>query len=166
MTGRRVGALVALALCVGCLVGAGQAGAAGGTTVLKFHDSSASPTAVGFDGNNPNAVPQIGAQIILRITLLNIGAQFGKPGGTAVGRVLLDCEVLAEGAHGPDGTCNGIAHVPNGYFTFAGNGGFSNNTITWFGITGGVGPYAHDRGEIKVENHSDGSSDAFVTLYG
>ncbi len=66
---------------------------------------------------------------------------------------------------GIDSICAGIAHVPNGFFTFSGNGGFSNARVNYYDITGGVGPYANDRGEIRVVNNANGSSDATVTLY-
>jgi hypothetical protein len=160
-----MGALVVVMLGLLSVAGAGQAGAAGGTTVLKFHNTTSDFTGIGFNANDPNAVPPVGASFVITIKLKNIGTQFGKPSGTTVGRVLLDCNVLA--VNSPtnlDGICDGIAHVPNGFFTFEGTGGLSNAKITRFAITGGVGPYASSRGQIKVVNNADGSSDATVTL--
>ena len=55
-----------------------------------------------------------------------------------------------------------IAHVPDGYLTFS--GGLAETRVVWFDVTGGVGPYANDRGEIKVVNSANGSSNATVTL--
>ena len=104
------------------------------------------------------------AVIVLR--LRNMGSQFGKPSGAIVGRVLLDCTVLVENLpQGIDSICTGIAHVPNGFFTFGGNGGFSNARVAYYDITGGVGPYANDRGQIKVVSNTNGSSEATVTLF-
>ena len=97
----------------------------------------------------------------------NIGSQFGKPSGAKVGHVLLQCTVLLVDVPQQtiDGICSGIAHVPDGFFTFGGNGGFTNGHVSYYDITGGVGPYANDRGQIKVVNAANGSSNATVTLY-
>jgi len=165
MTARRLGALVAAAFGLMGALGASALGATDATTVLKFHDASSTFTGIGFNANDPNAVPPIGGSFVITIKLENVGTQFGKPSGTTVGRVLLDCTVMAESSpESLDGICNGIAHVPNGFFTFEGNGGLSNQKITHFAITGGVGPYASSRGQIRVVNNTDGSSDATVTL--
>ena len=167
MSVRRLGALsVSVFVCV-LMVGVVQAGAQGSTTVLKFHDSGGYTSGVGFDINNPNAVPPVGSSIVTTLTLENIGSQFGKPSGAKVGHVLLQCTVLNVDISKQiiDGICSGIAHVPNGFFTFGGNGGFSNAKVSYFDITGGIGPYANDRGQVKVANHPNGSSDATVTLY-
>src|SRR5579871_743156 len=164
MSGRRMAALVAL-LGALSVVGAGQAGATGGTTVLKFHDATSNFTGIGFNSNDPNAVPPIGASFDISIRLANVGTQFGKPSGTIVGRVLLDCTVLVENsATDSDGICMGIAHVPNGFFTFEGNGGLRNQSVSRFAITGGAGAYSTSRGQIVVVNHADGSSSATVML--
>jgi hypothetical protein len=165
MSGRRLGALVVVMLGLASALGAGPVGAAAGTTILKFHDTTGSFTGIGFNANDPNAVPPIGGSFVISIKLENIGTQFGKPSGTTVGRVLLECTVLAENSPGNlDGNCSGIAHVPNGFFTFEGNGGLTNAKVNRFAITGGVGPYANDRGQIKVVNNADGSSNATVML--
>jgi hypothetical protein len=166
MLAKRLGALTGFVLGL-ALIGVVQASAAGSTTVLKFHDASSQFTGVGFNANDPNAVPPLGSRVVITVRLQNTGAQFGKPSGAIVGRVLLDCTVLVvdSSAHVLDGICDGIAHVPNGFFTFAGNGAFSNARVNHYAITGGVGPYAHDRGQIKVVNNTNGSSDATVTLF-
>lgn len=166
MSVKRLGVLTSCVLGLGLMVGVVQAGAQGSTTVLKFYDAGSQATGIGFDANDPNAIPPLGSSLVITLHLQNIGSQFGKPSGATVGRVLLDCTVLTTYAitGTVDGTCNGIAHVPNGFFTFSGNGGFSNAKVNYFDITGGVGPYANDRGEIKVVNTANGGSDATVTL--
>jgi hypothetical protein len=63
-----------------------------------------------------------------------------------------------------DGVCSAIAHVPNGYFTFGGDGLFAGAHVDHWAVTGGVGPYANDRGQIAVTNNKNGSSSAVVTL--
>jgi len=156
------GALFGIALLIGVV----QAGAAGSVTVLKFHNPPGEATGIGFNANDPNAIPPLGSSIVIRVKLQNIGSQFGKPSGTTVGRALLQCSVLTNyfETGTVDGLCTGIANVPNGYITFAGNGSFVNAPVNFYAVTGGVGPYANDRGAIKVVNHKDGSSDATVTL--
>jgi hypothetical protein len=162
----RLAVLAVVALGVTLSVGAVGAGAQGSTTVLKFYDAGGQSTGVGFNANNPNAVPPVGSSIVTTLRLQNIGSQFGKPSGTTVGRVALQCTVLVVNSpEDVDGVCSGIAHVPNGYFTFGGNGSFVNAHTIYFDVTGGVGAYANDRGEIKVVNSASGSSDATVTLY-
>jgi hypothetical protein len=165
MVAKRLGLLTGCLLAFMLTIGAVQAGAAGSTKVLTFYDSGSQFTGVGFDASDPNAVPPIGAHFIITIHLKNIGSQFGKPSGTIVGRVLLDCTVLvSDPPQTLDGICDGIAHVPDGFFTFVGNGGFSNAKVNHYAITGGVGPYANDRGQIKVVNSANGGSSATVTL--
>lgn len=162
---KRLGVLTYMALGLALISGALQAAAAGGTTVLRFQDATSNATGVGFDANNPNAIPPVGSSIVITIRLKNAAAQFGKPTGAIVGRVLLQCTVLS--VNSPQdiaGVCSGIAHVPNGFFTFGGNGGFGNTPVNYFAITGGVGPYADDRGEIKVVNQANGGSHATVML--
>jgi hypothetical protein len=165
MSRKRFGALTASVVVLGLMIGVTQAGAQGSPTVLKFHNPPGAVTGVGFDANNPHATPPVGSSIVIRVKLDNIGSQFGKPSGAIVGRVLLDCTILVVNfPQGLDGLCTGIAHVPNGFFTFAGSGNFSNAKVNYYDITGGVGPYANDRGQIRVANNADGSSDATVTL--
>lgn len=167
MSVKRSGALAISALVLVLILGAAQASAQGAPTVLKFYDSSGQTTGIGFDLNNPNAIPPVGSSIVTTLTLENIGSQFGKPSGTKVGHVLLQCTVLLVDVPQQtiDGICSGIAHVPDGFFTFGGNGGFNNGHVSYYDITGGVGPYANDRGQIKVVNAANGSSNATVTLY-
>jgi hypothetical protein len=146
------------------MTGVAQAGAAGSKQVLKFNDSAAAVTIVGAS-QNPNIAPPIGASEVIALVLRNDGAQFGKPSGTAVGHVLIQCTVLTLNGPNGDGTCSGIAHVPNGYFIFGGDGIFQNDTKpNHWAIAGGVGPYANDRGQIVVTNHKNGTSTAVVTL--
>lgn len=166
MSGKRLGVLSGLVVALVLMIGVVQAGAQGSTQVLKFYDTAGTETGVGFDLNNQNAVPPVGGSIVIALRLKNIGSQFGKPSGATVGRVLLDCTVLAVDASAPyiDGVCSGIAHVPNGFFTFGGNGGLVNAKVTHYDITGGDGPYANDRGQIVVVSAANGSSDATVTL--
>lgn len=167
MSVKRLGVLTACVFGLVATVGVIQAGAQGSTTVLKFYDAGSQATGIGFDANNPNAIPPLGSSVVITLHLQNIGSQFGKPSGATVGRVLLDCTVLTNYAvtGTVDGICDGIAHVPNGFFTFGGNGGFSNARVNYFDITGGDGPYANDRGQIKVVNNANGSSDATATLF-
>lgn len=166
MSSRRlVGMFLFAAVGLG-VVGVAQAGAATPSKVLKFHDTPAVGTALGFDPSS-SAPPAVGSRQIIALRLENSGSQFGKPSGTKVGRVLIDCTVMAVDAQRGlvDGNCLGIAHVPDGYFTFEGPGGLSGARVAYWAVTGGVGPYADVRGQIKVVNHADGSSDATVTLY-
>jgi hypothetical protein len=164
MSVKRLGMLAGCTLGLVLTMGVVQASAQGSTTVLKFADSATQFEGIGFDASNPNAIPPVGASEVVLIHLRNAAEQFGKPAGAIVGRVLLDCTVLVVNPSGLDGLCNGIAHVPNGFFTFGGNGGLSNAHVNYFDITGGVGPYANDRGEIKVVNSPNGGSAATVTL--
>jgi hypothetical protein len=164
MFAKRLVALSGCLLGLGLMIGVVQAGAQGSTVVLKFADSGTQFSAVGFNANNPSAIPPVGASEIITIHLKNAVAQFGKPSGAVVGRVLIDCTVLVVNVPVIDGVCSAIAHVPNGFFTFGGNGGFANSRVNYWAITGGVGPYANDRGQIKVVNSSNGGSAATVTL--
>jgi hypothetical protein len=159
MSLRRFGVLVAFAIGLGLVVGIAQAGAAGPTQVLKLHGGQMTQTAVGFNINS-NATPPLGSQYIITVVLSNAAAQFGKPIGARVGRALIDCTFLSANTSNGDGICSGIAHLPDGYITFGGNGGFSNARYQHWAITGGVGPYATDRGELRT-----GGGTAIVTLY-
>jgi len=152
--------LAVLASLVGlvAMVCVSQAGAQGSTAVLKFHSANQTFTGVGFNINS-NAAPPIGSQYVVTLTLVNAAPQFGKPAGAKVGRVLLDCTILSLNMPNGDGICSGIAHVPNGYLTFDGNGPFSTSKHQHYAITGGVGPYANDRGQIR-----SGGGTAIVTL--
>ena len=162
---KRLGVLTACVLGLVLMIGVVQAGAQGSPVVLRFTDSGSQASGVGFNANDPNAIPPVGASYIITIHLKNAVAQFGKPAGAVVGRVLIDCTVLVVNVPVIDGVCSAIAHVPNGYFTFGGSGAFNNSRVNYWDITGGVGPYANDRGEIKVVNNANGGSAATVTLY-
>jgi len=166
MVAKRLGVVSGFFLGLVLMIGVVQAGAAGSTKVLMFYNPPGTTSGVGFDASNPNAIPPVGSSVIIRVRLQNVGSQFGKPAGATVGRVLLDCTVLVvdTSAQTLDGICSGIAHVPDGYLTFVGNGGFGSARVNYYAITGGVGPYANDRGEIKVVNNKNGSSVATVTL--
>ena len=163
MSVKLLGALVCAATVAA--IGSAQAGARSESTVLKFFNPPGIAKGVGFDLNDQNAIPPVGSQLVVSVKLENIGSQFGKPSGTIVGRALLDCTVIVVNLpQGIDSLCSGIAHVPNGFFTFGGNGGFSNAKVVYYDVTGGVGPYANDRGQIRVVNNANGSSVATVTL--
>jgi hypothetical protein len=155
---KRFSALTGSVVALGLMVGVVQASAQGSTTELKFY-AKGQTTAVGFNINS-NTPPPVGANFVISGPLKNIGTQFGKPSGAVVGRFLIECTVLAENTQSLDGICNGIAHVPNGYVTFDGNGPFASTKVNYYDVTGGIGPYANDRGEIKGLN-----SVATVTLY-
>ena len=163
MSGKRLGALSGIAVGVVLTVGVVSAGAQGSTRVLKFYSPPGVQTAVGFSETS-NTPPPVGASQVIQLVLENIGSQFGKPSGTKIGHVLIDCTVLAVNASAQmvDGICSGIAHVPDGYLTFG--GGLTQTNVVWFDVTGGVGPYANDRGQIKVVNNKNGSSVAMVML--
>jgi hypothetical protein len=167
MSLRRLGVFSGGLIGVVLLVGVVQAGAAGSVRVLRFHAPPGVVTGIGgFNPNAQNAIPPVGSSIAIRVRLENVGSQFGKASGATIGRALLQCTVLTDfSVTGTvDGICDGIAHVPDGFVTFEGSGGFSNANVNFYAVTGGVGPYANDRGWIKVVNHKDGSSDATVTL--
>jgi hypothetical protein len=163
---RRIGVITSIGVGLLLALGAATAGARSTATVLRFHDGNSSFTGVGFDANDPNAVPTLGDSYVIRIRLENIGQQFGKPTGTIVGRVLINCSVLYSDPSSQtlDGICNGIAHIPNGFLTFEGNAVFNNTQVDHWAITGGIGPYQNARGQINVVNHKNGTSDATVML--
>ena len=162
MFAKRLAAFTILALGIVPVIGVVQASAAGSTQVLKFRSANQTYAGVGFNINDPNAVPPVGSQFIIHLILKNGAPQFGMPTGAPVGRVLLDCTFLTSGGfNGADGICSGIAHVPDGYITFDGNGGFSNANVNYYAITGGVGHYANDRGQIRTSK----GGGAIVTLY-
>ena len=57
-----------------------------------------------------------------------------------------------------------IVHVPDGYLTISGNGGFVDGRVDHYAITGGVGPYANDRGQVTINNGATHSARATVSL--
>ena len=162
MSSKRLGVLSGSLICVALMIGVVQAAAATPTKVLKFFNPPGVQISVGFSENS-NTPPPVGASQVIQVVLENVGSQFGKPSGTKVGHVLIDCTVLLAdpSAQRFDGICSGIAHVPDGYITFGGNGGFGNGKVNYYAITGGVGHYAKDRGEIRTVK----GGGATVTLY-
>lgn len=159
MFAKRFGVVGACVLGVVLSLGVVQPSAAAPTRVLKFVNGSTSFVGLGFNANS-NAIPPLGSRFDVTLRIKNDGAQFGKPSGATVGRVLIECTVLAETARSLDGNCFGIAHVPDGFFTFEGNGPLSNAKVNYWAITGGVGAYANARGELKT-----GGKHAVVTIF-
>lgn len=160
MSLKRLGTLIACALGAVLVTGVLQATASGPKRVLEFGEIHINVTQIGFVANS-TTIPPVGAKELFTGLLINHGSQFGKPKGAVVGRILLDCTVLTEA---PDGICTGIAHVPDGFFTFAGNGAFTGLIVKQYAITGGVGAYANDRGELKTTAITIGRQLAQVTL--
>jgi hypothetical protein len=164
MFARRLGALSGLLLAVAFAVGSVQAGAAKPTRVLRFNDPPGIDTGIGFDFNS-NVTPPVGSHFVIAVRLENATPQFGKPAGATVGRALLDCTVLAEPTSEEiDGNCVGIAHVPDGFVTFDG-WPFAGHGTQHYAITGGVGPYAAERGQITSVDQKNGRSLVTVSLY-
>jgi hypothetical protein len=164
MIGKRLGTGLACGIALLLIVGVAQAGSRNPTRVLEFYDTAGVDTLV---GGSPSGKPAIGGEDILTLRLRNVGPQFGRPNGTTIGRALMTCTALlvdkAQGTY--DGNCFGIAHVPDGFFTFEGNGALGRHRIAYYAITGGVGAYAEARGQIKVVGHRDGSSSSTVMLH-
>src|SRR5579862_1836214 len=153
-----------LVLGVALTVGVISVGAAGPTQVLRFNDPPGIDTGFGFDING-NAPPPVGGRFAISVRLQNAVAQFGKPAGATVGRALLDCSILAEPTSNfIDGTCYGIAHVPNGFVTFVG-WPFGGHGTQHYAVTGGVGAYANDRGQITSVDQKNGRSLVTVRLF-
>jgi hypothetical protein len=147
----------------GIMVGASSAGAAaGGTTVLHFRLAGVSEFTVGYSKFSLTP-PPVGSQMVYVGAVYNTDVQFGKPFDAPVGRILVDCTTLVSSP--PDGVCTGIVHVPDGFFTFAGNGVYTRYTRDHYGITGGVGPYANARGQITNLRYRTGGH-MTVTLIG
>jgi len=148
-------------------LGAGAAGASGPGTVFKFDDPPSVSTGTGGFNLNSNAAPPIGAGVAISVRIVNAVSQFGKPAGTTVGHALLQCTILSDPDPQQDdfdGYCSGIAHLPNGFLTFAGNGIFADTSTQVYAITGGVGPYADARGQIVSSRGKDGRSNVTVEL--
>jgi len=159
MSVKRMGVLTGSVLALVLIIGAVQAGAQGSTQILKFHTGHRTQAGVGFNINS-NATPPVGSQYVITLALYNAAPQFGKPAGARIGRALLDCTILSVNTANGDGNCTGIIHVPDGYFLFAGSGSaFDNAKYGHWAITGGVGPYANDRGQLRT-----GGGTAIATL--
>jgi hypothetical protein len=96
--------------------------------------------------------------------LYNQASQYGKPAGAFVGTVEFECTV----ASASRSLCDGVAHAPDGFLAFAGANLLNGGATSWYGVTGGVGAYARDRGEIQVTNIGGPNSNRateVVTLY-
>ena len=157
MSVKRSGALAMSALVLVLIVGAVQASAQSAPTVLKFYDSGGQTTGVGFDLNNPNAIPPVGCErTSTPSTLENIGSRSSE--SRLVRRSAMcscECTVLRRRTcHGRSSTASaaGSLTFPTGSSPLAETGAFSNGHVSYYDITGGVGPYANDRGQIKVVN--------------
>ena len=111
--------------------------------MLRFRLGDVRETTVGY---GPNTSPPVGSATVYVGAVYNRAVQFGKPFDAPVGRILVNCVTLVAGP--PDGICTGIAHVPNGFFTFAGDGAFTGYRIDHYGITGEDGPCVNTRGQI------------------
>ena len=160
MSPKRLLALGACVLGLVLTVGVIDAGAAAPTRVLKFINGSTSFVGIGFNANG-NVAPPVGSRFAITLRIKNDGSQFGRPSGATVGRVLIECTILSEPTpQTADGNCFGIAHVPDGFFTFEGSGPLGNAKVNYWAITGGVGAYANARGELKT-----GGKHAVVTIY-
>ena len=164
MFATRSGVIGACVLGLVLTVAALPAQASAPTQVLKFNDAAGSSTGFGFDINS-DALPPLGGRFAITVQLQNGVAQFGKPSGATVGRAVLDCSILSEPtSQEVDGTCYGIAHVPNGFITFVG-WPYAGNGTQHYAITGGVGPYATARGQITSVDQKNGRSLVTVDLY-
>jgi hypothetical protein len=152
MSAKRLGISALLSVVAIVLASATMAGAASNPTVLHFRVGGAGEHAIGVNLNAGS--PPVGSEVAIIGALYNTTAQFGKPSGAAVGRILLDCTVLVSSP--ADGLCLGILHVPNGFLTFGGNGPFTTYSVDHYGVTGGDGPYAFARGELTVVRHAEG----------
>jgi hypothetical protein len=149
MIARRLGIVMVGMLGLVLMLGAPSAGAAGPTRVLKLQLSHVQGQWTGPYWNRhttPETPPPVGEQVNVTGLVVNDAVLFGKATGARVGRILLECTVLAES----DGLCTGIVHVPDGFFTIAGNGPFSKATLRHYAITGGSGAYANARGEMTT----------------
>ena len=150
-----------VAACALGLVVASGAGAAGTPKVFSFTSQHGILTWIPALGGSPaDAVKQVGSTAALTMRIANASEQFGKPAGTTVGRILLDCRLLSVPS---DGLCTGIVHVPNGYFLIGGNGPFTTGP-RHYAITGGIGPYANARGEVTIATTAAQTSQIGVML--
>jgi len=144
--------------------GAAQAGS-GATGSPKFVALTAKHvlltwTLPGGQKTSPNAAAEVGSTAAFSARLYNRTSQFGKSTGTAVGRILLECTVLASPS---DGNCTGIVHLPNGFFLLGGNGPFVPSPRV-YAIAGGIGPYAAARGQVTITTTANRSSIVDVAL--
>jgi hypothetical protein len=164
MRKRLCGGVAACAIVGLLLVGGSSAATtAKPSVVLKLVSRATSFTPFGFP-TNQNQQPPIGASYILHAALFNQVTQFGKPAGAQVGTVEIQC-VFASNLRN---LCNGVAHVPNGFLTFAGANLINGGPTEWYAVTGGVSGYATSRGQIKatdVGGSNGNKTNVTVTLY-
>jgi hypothetical protein len=161
MSLRRLASLVSCLLVSVFALAAVQAGAAGPTRVLKLSLANVHFKWTGEYWNahtNPPTPPPIGEQVHFTGVVYNGAAQFGKAAKARVGRIVIDCTVVAIPT---DGLCTGIVHVPDGFFTIAGNAPFTKPNVRHYAITGGIGPYVSARGELTTTR----AGSATVALY-
>jgi hypothetical protein len=157
MSVKRLGLLTVGALGLALTLGAAQGGAVGSPGVVALYAPHVQLTWLmpgRESGPATGAATTIGSQAILSARLYNRTIQFGKPTGSTVGRLLLDCTVLNVPT---DGNCTGIVHLPNGFFLIGGNGPFVVSP-RHYAITGGVGPYATARGQVTITTTPKGVS--------
>ena len=162
----RFGALAVCMLALVFMIGAGQAGAGGSTKALRVlqfklvHIQNQGWTGPYWNRDtNPPTPPPVGEQSHVTGVVLNNVAQFGHAANARVGRLLLDCTVSTVAG---DGFCVGIVHVPDGFFTIAGNGPFVDTNVRHYAITGGIGSYAIARGQMTTTRSTEVAT---VTLY-
>jgi hypothetical protein len=129
--------------------------------VLKLVSRTIRFMPIGFPAD-PNQAPPIGARYIVQLALFNRTAQFGKRAGARVGSVELDCTFATTEKN----LCTGVAHVPDGFFTFTGVNPSNGAPTEWYAVTGGVSAYANLQGQIKATGSQNGNrSSLVVTLY-
>jgi hypothetical protein len=164
MSRTRFGVLIACVLGLIITIGVAQAAATGSNRALKLQLVHVTYKWTGPYWNrhtNPPTPPPIGETAMYTGIVHNNAAQFGKAANARVGRILFQCTVLTEPT---DGLCTGIVHVPDGFFTIAGNGPFMPATVRHYAITGGVGRYANERGVFTTTRSVSGAILAQVDL--
>jgi hypothetical protein len=146
-----MGLLIAGVFALVLVTGAAQAGAGVSPRVLQFKLVNVQNQ--GWTGpywnrhTTPPTPAPVGEQAHLTGVVLNNIPQFGKAANAQVGRFLLECTIVTPAG---DGMCNGIVHVPDGFFTIAGNGPFLDVSVRHYAVTGGIGPYAVAHGQMKT----------------
>jgi hypothetical protein len=152
------------ALGVSCVIALAVAPAGGAAArsvrVLGLTSSTTRFTPIGFraDGSTP---PPVGSRYVVQLSLFNRVSGFGKPAGARVGSVELDCTFTT----GRRNLCTGVAHLPDGFFTFTGANRSNGAPVEAYAVTGGVAAYAGRRGQIRAVNSRDGNKAAVtVTL--
>jgi hypothetical protein len=163
MSVSRMGVISACTLGLLLTTGAVQAGAGNRAHVLQFrlvHIQNQGWTGPYWNRHtNPPTPAPPGEQAHITGIVLNNVEQFGQPANARVGRILLDCTVFTSAG---DGLCVGIVHLPDGYFTIAGNGPFVDASVRYYAVTGGIGPYAIAHGQMKTIRATEVAT---VTLY-